>query len=460
MRLSQRSFFCLSRRFYVSYAQQKAPTYKRDKPHLNVGTIGHVDHGKTTLSAAITKVLSRTKKARFIKYEDIDRAAEERARGVTINIAHIEYGQSQFELFAQFYLNCSESEHRHYAHTDCPGHTDFIKNMITGTAQMDSAILVIAADDGVMPQTREHLLLAKQIGLREIVVFVNKIDMVDREDMELVEIEARELLTNFGFDGTNSRIVFGSALRALESDDDKCVLELIDALDALKEPVRLQDGPFLMPITNKHKITGRGSVLVGTIESGVVKKGDTLVVLGPEHSQKTLIADLHVFGKSTTQSMAGEHVGILCKNLYFDPIVRGFWLITPESVVPTNVIKVEFYLLSEADGGRRQGVRSGFQEAVFCTTWNSSGRLFFDSELLMPGEHVSATLVFLHNVLISKKKGSQFTVRESRERTIGYGIVSELYQPVFIDTFKKKTFNFEKMMEKTKPMTEKDQKSK
>ncbi|KAL3123623.1 hypothetical protein niasHT_005651 [Heterodera trifolii] len=440
MRFCQRSVFSLSRRFYASYAQpqQKVQTYKREKPHLNVGTIGHVDHGKTTLSAAITKVLSRQKKARFISYEDIDRGAEERARGVTINIAHIEY----------------ESDHRHYAHTDCPGHIDFIKNMITGTAQMDSAVLVIAADDGVMPQTREHLLLAKQIGLREIIVFVNKTDLVDTDVLELVEIEARELLAAYGFDGENAKIVFGSALRALADDDDKCILELINALDGLEEPVRAENGPFLMPISSKCKIAGRGSVLIGTIESGTVKKGDTLELLGEEYAQKTVIADIHVFGKSTAQSSAGEHVGLLCKNLYYDPISRGFWLTKPGTVTPTNILKVEFFMLSEADGGRRQGIRNGFQETVFCTTWNSCAKLFFDSELVMPGEHATGTLVFLNDVLI--KKGAKFTLRESRHRTVGYGIVSELYKPVFVDSFKKKFFNFEKIMESAEVMTERN----
>ncbi|KAL3086680.1 hypothetical protein niasHT_039268 [Heterodera trifolii] len=456
MRFCQRSVFSLSRRFYASYAQpqQKVQTYKREKPHLNVGTIGHVDHGKTTLSAAITKVLSRQKKARFISYEDIDRGAEERARGVTINIAHIEY----------------ESDHRHYAHTDCPGHIDFIKNMITGTAQMDSAVLVIAADDGVMPQTREHLLLAKQIGLREIIVFVNKTDLVDTDVLELVEIEARELLAAYGFDGENAKIVFGSALRALADDDDKCILELINALDGLEEPVRAENGPFLMPISSKCKIAGRGSVLIGTIESGTVKKGDTLELLGEEYAQKTVIADIHVFGKSTAQATIKllsifpsfssivrvrpvKHVGLLCKNLYYDPISRGFWLTKPGTVTPTNILKVEFFMLSEADGGRRQGIRNGFQETVFCTTWNSCAKLFFDSNWSCRANMPPAHWCFLNDVLI--KKGAKFTLRESRHRTVGYGIVSELYKPVFVDSFKKKFFNFEKIMENERLDTEK-----
>ncbi|CAK5131444.1 unnamed protein product [Meloidogyne enterolobii] len=290
---------------YSSTTAQEKPS----KFHLNVGTIGHVDHGKTTLSSAITKCF----------YDDIDRAPQERARGITINIANLEY-------------------ERHYAHIDCPGHSDYIKNMITGTSQMDAAILVIAATDGVMPQTKEHLMLAKQIGLEEVIVFINKADLVDKDDLELVEMEARELLNDYSFNGETTKVIYGSALQALQGEDHNCIDELLKALDSLKVPNRSEEGSFLMPIANKIKIpNSKDSVLIGTVERGQLKKGEHIEIRGFEHFQKVTAGEIQVFKKTVR---AGEQCGILCRNLIFDGVHKGMWLGAPGTVQTTNIVKV------------------------------------------------------------------------------------------------------------------------
>lgn len=407
-----------SKYFYSIARNVKANAQdKLTKLHLNVGTIGHVDHGKTTLSSAITKYLSKNRMAKFISYDDIDKAPQERARGITINIANLEY----------------ETSERHYAHIDCPGHSDYIKNMITGTSQMDAAILVIAATDGVMPQTKEHLMLAKQIGLEEVIVFINKADLVDKDDLELVEMEARELLTDYSFNGETAKVINGSALMALEGQDHSCIDELLKALDSLKVPNRLEDGPFLMPIANKLKIpNSKDCVLIGTVDRGKLKKGEHIEIRGFEHYQKVTVGEIQVFKKSVNQVKAGEQCGLLCRNLISESVNRGMWLGAPGTVMTTNIVKVKLYMLNEHENGRKQGIRSGLSCITFCSTWDKGCRVFFENELLMPGEFTTAHIIFLREVPI--RKGSNFTLRETRKRVLGHGVVVELYEDQFIDT--------------------------
>ncbi|KAE9550746.1 hypothetical protein FO519_006047 [Halicephalobus sp. NKZ332] len=390
------------------------------KINVNVGTIGHIDHGKTTLTSAITKVLSKKGGAKYVKFDDIDKGKEEKARGITINIAHIGY----------------ESKNRRYAHTDCPGHSDFIKNMICGTSQMDAAILVIAATDGVMAQTKEHLLLAKQIGLKNIVVFINKADLVQKDDLELVELEARELLTEHGFDGDAVPVVCGSALQALDGNETECIEKLVTTLDSLPAPDRLADAPFLMPIASRVAITGRGTVVVGTVAQGSLKKGENVQVIGFGSDIKTVATDIQIFKKSVKEVAAGEHCGILCRGLKPAGVERGMWMGAPGSIQTTNFLRAELYLLSEAENGRRVGIRSGFTDRIFCSTWDEPSRILFEGDLLMPGEHVSTHLLFLNKVPIMKNM--PFTLREgSNKRTIGRGIVTELLKPIDVASFAK-----------------------
>ncbi|KAK6034580.1 putative translation elongation factor Tu [Cooperia oncophora] len=350
-----------------------------NKPNYNVGTIGHIDHGKTTLTAAITHVLSKQGLAKAVKFDEIDKAKEEKKRGITINIAHIGY----------------ESKARRYSHTDCPGHSDFIKNMICGTAQMDAAILVIAATDGVMAQTKEHLILARQIGLKHIIVYINKADLVDGDVLDLVEIEARELLSAQGFDGDNAPVIRGSALNALEGLDTSSVAELISVLDALPEPQRIDDETLVMPVASKTPITGRGTVVVGTIERGVLKKGDKLEIKGNDREVLTTASDIQVFGKSVKEVRAGDHCGILCRGVKPDHVVRGMWLGHVGAIQVTNHVKAEIYLLSEEENNRRVGIRSGFTDKMFCSTWDQVARFDLSQEMIMPGENASATVTLI-----------------------------------------------------------------
>nr|BAF30979.1 mitochondrial elongation factor Tu2 precursor [Ascaris suum] len=389
------------------------------KPNLNVGTIGHIDHGKTTLTAAITRVLSAKGRTKFVRFDEIDKGKEEKKRGITINIAHVGY----------------ESDKRRYAHTDCPGHSDFIKNMICGTAQMDAAILVIAATDGVMAQTREHLLLARQIGLSHIIVFINKADLVDDDVLTLVEIEARELLLEHGFDEKNIAVIKGSALDALERGSAECIDQLLTALDTIPLPKRLQDAPLLMPVASRAAITGRGTVVIGTIEEGSLKKGDKVEIKGAGDAIKAIAADIQVFGKTVKQVEAGEHCGVLCRGVKPDDVHRGMWMGAPGTIKTSNFFRVELYLLSEAEGGRRTGIRSGFTDKVFCSTWDQVGRFQLISDMLMPGEHTSAFMAFEKEM--PAKQSLPFTLREGgkEKKTIARGVIRELLPPLEVHTF-------------------------
>ncbi|OZC06888.1 putative translation elongation factor Tu [Onchocerca flexuosa] len=388
------------------------------KENLNVGTIGHVDHGKTTLTAAITKILSTKGKTKFIKFEEIDKAKEEQRRGITINVAHIGY----------------ESDARRYAHTDCPGHSDFIKNMICGAAQMDVAILVIAATDGVMAQTKEHLLLAKQVGVSSIIVFINKVDLVDNDVVTLVEIEARELLEYHGYTDESIIVVKGSALQALQKNDGRCIEELISALDKIPLPKRLQNEPFLMPIASRVSITGRGTVVVGTVEQGKVKKGDKVEIKGEGQCIHSVVSDIQVFKKSVLEVCAGDHCGILCRGVKANTVKRGMWLGAIDAVVISNFFKVELYLLSEEEGGRCLAVHSGFTEKIFCSTWDQAGRLHLESDMLMPGEHCTANLILVNKMPV--RQSLPFTIREGSKKTIARGIIREVFAPINLDSFK------------------------
>ncbi|VDN06818.1 unnamed protein product [Thelazia callipaeda] len=413
----------------LSVMRSFAVVSKVTKENLNVGTIGHVDHGKTTLTAAITKVLSAKGKTKFVRFDEIDKAKEEQRRGITINIAHVGY----------------ESNLRRYAHTDCPGHSDFIKNMICGTTQMDVAILVIAATDGVMAQTKEHLLLAKQVGVSKVVVFINKADLVDDDVMTLVEIEARELLEEHGYGDDSVVVIKGSALRALHGEDEKCVENLICALDRIPLPKRLQDAPFLMPIASRISITGRGTVIVGTVEQGKVKKGDKVEILGEDQSLRSVVSDIQVFKKSVPEVCAGDHCGILCRGVKANSVWRGMWLGTIDAIVMSNIFKVEIYLLSEKEGGRNLAIHSGFTDKVFCSTWDQAGRLEFESGMLMPGEHCTAYLIFLKKM--PARQSIPFTIRETSKKTIARGIIREILPAVRLESFRDmKTKGFENIV--------------
>ncbi|CAD5206520.1 unnamed protein product [Bursaphelenchus okinawaensis] len=401
------------------------------KGNFNIGTIGHVDHGKTTLTAAITKVLSKKGKTKFVKFDDIDKAAEEKKRGITINIAHIGY----------------ETNSRRYAHTDCPGHRDFIKNMICGTAQMDAAVLVIAATDGVMAQTREHILLAKQIGLKHIVVFINKSDLVEPDDLMLVELEARELLTEHGFDGDSAHVVTGSALLALEGIDTKSVEELLNVLDTLPEPERSENADLLLPIASAVQITGRGTVVVGTIVQGTLKKGDQVQLKGFDNDVTSVVTDIQVFKKSVPQVTAGEHCGVLCRGVKASQTRRGMWLGKPGTIQATNVVKCNIYLLSASEGGKKTAIRPGYTERVFCSTWDVSAKIHFKHDMLMPGEHTEAELFFVNDVPI--KKNMSFTIREGRTKTVARGVVTDCCEPMVIDSAFR-NFNMEEASKKIK----------
>ncbi len=394
-------------------------TFERNKPHLNIGTIGHVDHGKTTLTAAITYVLSSDGLADKMDYDSIDAAPEEKERGITINTAHVEY----------------ETANRHYAHVDCPGHADYVKNMVTGAAQMDGAILVVAATDGPMPQTREHILLARQVGVPQIVVFMNKVDLVDDEEMlELVEMEVRELLDQYEFNGDDASIIKGSALKALEGDDGAtaAIKELMEACDTdIPEPVRLVDKPFLMPIEDVFSITGRGTVATGRIERGVIETGNPVEIVGMmKEGEKPLtstVTGVEMFRKILTRGEAGDNAGILLRGIDKEAIKRGMVICAPGTVKPHKHFKCEVYVLSKDEGGRHTPFFNGYRPQFYFRTTDVTGDVNLPEgvEMVMPGDNVSLEVKLINS--IAMEKGLRFAIREGG-RTVGAGQVTEILE--------------------------------
>ena len=389
--------------------------FNRDKVHVNVGTIGHVDHGKTTLTAAITKYLSQKGLAKFEDYSQIDGAPEEQERGITINTAHVEY----------------ETEHRHYAHVDCPGHADYIKNMITGAAQMDGSILVVAATDGPMPQTREHILLSRQVGVPYIIVFLNKCDMVDDEELiDLVEMEVRELLNEYEFPGDDTPIIRGSALKALEGDPEwqAPIQELLDTMDTyIPDPVRENDKPFLMPVEDVFTITGRGTVATGRVERGMCKLNDPLEIVGIHETQTTVATGLEMFRKMLDFAEAGDNVGVLLRGINRDQIERGQVLAQPGSVTPHKKFKSQVYVLSKDEGGRHTPFFANYRPQFYFRTTDITGviELPEGTEMVMPGDNVEFTVELIHPIAI--ENGTKFSIREGG-RTVGAGNVSEIIE--------------------------------
>ena len=391
--------------------------FQRNKPHVNIGTIGHVDHGKTTLTAAITNTLAEKGFAQKKSYADIDAAPEERERGITINTAHVEY----------------ETDKRHYAHVDCPGHADYVKNMITGAAQMDGAILVVSAADGPMPQTREHILLARQVGVPALVVFMNKVDLVDDPEMlELVEMEVRELLDTYQFDGDNAAVIQGSALRALEGDPTyvQRIKDLMDAVDAqIPEPIRLTDKPFLMPIEDVFSITGRGTVATGRIERGVINVGDSVEIIGMQkEGEKPLVSTVtgvEMFRKILDRGEAGDNAGILLRGIDKEAIRRGMVICAPKSVNPHVEFKCEVYVLSKEEGGRHTPFFKGYRPQFYFRTTDVTGDCTLPDgvEMVMPGDNVTLNVKLLSP--IAMEKGLRFAIREGG-RTVGAGQVTEI----------------------------------
>ena len=391
--------------------------FERKKPHLNIGTIGHVDHGKTTLTAAITKVLEKSGKAKFLAYDQIDKAPEERERGVTINIAHVEY----------------ETDKRHYAHVDCPGHADYVKNMITGAAQMDGAILVVSAADGPMPQTREHILLARQVGVPSIVVFLNKADMVDdKELLELVELEVRELLSKYKFPGDDTPIVIGSALKALEGDTSEmgegAILKLMEAVDSfIQEPVRDVDRPFLMPVEDVFTISGRGTVVTGRVERGIVKVGEEIEIVGFKATQKTVATGVEMFRKLLDEGQAGDNIGVLLRGTKREEVERGQVLAKPGSITPHNRFNAEAYVLTKEEGGRHTPFFNGYRPQFFFRTTDVTGvvKLPEGTEMVMPGDNINVEIELITPVAMDD--GLKFAIREGG-RTVGAGVVTKISQ--------------------------------
>ena len=389
--------------------------FDRSKPHVNIGTIGHVDHGKTTLTAAITKVLSEKGYAQFEDYADIDKAPEERERGITINTAHVEY----------------QTDKRHYAHVDCPGHADYVKNMITGAAQMDGAILVIAATDGPMAQTREHILLARQVGVPRMVVFMNKCDMVDDEELlDLVEMEVRELLSSYGFDGDNTPIIRGSALKALEGDADavKAINDLMDAVDEwIPTPERDVDKPFLMSIEDVFTITGRGTVVTGRVERGQLKLNDEVEIVGLRDTQKTVVTGIEMFRKTLDYAEAGDNAGVLLRGISREDVERGQVLAKPGSVHPHKKFTAQVYVLSKEEGGRHTPFFSNYRPQFYFRTTDVTGVITLPegTEMVMPGDNVEMTVELIAPVAV--ENGTKFSIREGG-RTVGAGNVSEIIE--------------------------------
>jgi len=391
-----------------------ADVFQRTKPHVNVGTIGHVDHGKTTLTAAITFYCATKGMAKARKYDEIDKAPEERARGITINTSHQEY----------------ETANRHYAHVDCPGHADYIKNMITGAAQMDGAILVCSAADGPMPQTREHILLARQVNVPYIVVFLNKMDMADPEIAELSEMEVRDLLTKYGYDGPNTPIIKGSALKALENPTDpeatKCIQDLLDALDTfIPEPVRDLDKPFLMPVEDVFSIKGRGTVATGRIETGVVKINEEVELIGIKETRKVVVTGVEMFKKLLDQGQAGDNVGILLRGIEKEEIERGQVLAKPGSVKPHTDFEAEVYILTKEEGGRHTPFFKGYKPQFYIRTTDVTGNIELPAgvEMVMPGDNIK--FVVSLGFPIALTEGVRFAIREGG-RTVGAGVVTKV----------------------------------
>jgi len=389
--------------------------FERRKPHLNIGTIGHVDHGKTTLTAAITKVLEKQGKAKFIEFDEIDKAPEEKERGITINIAHVEY----------------ETEKRHYAHVDCPGHADYVKNMITGAAQMDGAILVVSAPDGPMPQTREHILLARQVGVPYIVVCLNKVDMMDDEELlDLVELEVRELLTQYGFPGDDVPVVRVSALKALEGEEgsQKGIVELMEAVDSyIPEPVREMDKPFLMAIEDVFSISGRGTVVTGRVERGKIKGGDEVEIVGFEETRKTVATSLEMFRKILDDAIAGDNVGVLLRGIGKEEVERGQVLSAPGSITPHNKFKAEVYVLKKEEGGRHTPFFPGYRPQFYLRTTDVTGSVVLPEgvEMVMPGDNINMDVELIAPVAMEEQV--RFAIREGG-RTVGAGVVTSIIE--------------------------------
>jgi elongation factor Tu len=391
--------------------------FERNKPHVNIGTVGHVDHGKTTLTAAITKVLSLKGGAKFMAYDQIDAAPEEKARGITINTAHVEY----------------ETDKRHYAHVDCPGHADYVKNMITGAAQMDGAILVVSAADGPMPQTREHILLARQVGVPYMVVFMNKVDMVDdAELLDLVELEVRELLSKYKFPGDQIPIIRGSAKLALEGDKSEigelAILKLMEAVDSyIPTPERPIDKPFLMPIEDVFSISGRGTVVTGRVERGIVKVGEEVEIVGFVETRKTVVTGVEMFRKLLDQGQAGDNVGALLRGIEKENVERGQVLAKPGSITPHKKFKCEVYILTKEEGGRHKPFVNNYRPQFYFRTTDVTGTVTLKegSEMIMPGENVQFTVELITPVAMEKEL--RFAIREGG-KTIGAGVVTEVLE--------------------------------
>ena len=392
--------------------------FERKKPHVNIGTIGHIDHGKTTLTAAITKIAGLKGSGKFISYDEIDKAPEEKERGITISTAHVEY----------------ETANRHYAHVDCPGHADYIKNMITGAAQMDGGIIVVAATDGPMPQTREHILLARQVGVPQLVVFLNKCDLVDDEELlELVELEVRELLSTYDFPGDDVPVIRGSALKALECDNPdapeaKCILDLLQACDDfIPEPERDIDKPFLMPIEDVFSISGRGTVVTGRVERGVIKVGEEVEIVGIKPTVKTTCTGVEMFRKLLDQGQAGDNIGALLRGTKRDDVERGQVLAAPKSITPHKKFKAEVYVLSKEEGGRHTPFFSGYRPQFYFRTTDITGIIALPEgvEMVMPGDNSQFIVELI--APIAMESGLRFAIREGG-RTVGSGVVTEIIE--------------------------------
>jgi elongation factor Tu len=391
--------------------------FVRNKPHVNVGTIGHIDHGKTTLTAAITRYLAKSGFAKFVAFDEIDKAPEEKARGITIATAHVEY----------------ETKNRHYAHVDCPGHADYIKNMITGAAQMDGAIVVVAANDGPMPQTREHILLARQVGVPAIVIYMNKVDMVDDPELlDLVEMEVRELLTSYEFPGDEIPVVRGSALKALEGDPgelgEQSIQALMDACDtAIPEPVRDVDKPFLMPVEDVFSIKGRGTVATGRVERGIVKIQEEVEIVGFKETRKTVVTGVEMFRKLLDEGRAGDNIGVLLRGVAKDEIFRGQVLAAPKSITPHKKFKCEVYILKKEEGGRHTPFFSNYRPQFYIRTTDVTGTIELpgDVKMVMPGDNITMTVALIDPVAM--EDGMRFAIREGG-RTVGAGVVASIIE--------------------------------
>ncbi len=391
--------------------------FVRNKPHVNIGTVGHIDHGKTTLTAAITKTLAKAGGADFIAFDEIDKAPEEKERGITIATAHVEY----------------ETANRHYAHVDCPGHADYIKNMITGAAQMDGAIVVVAANDGPMPQTREHILLARQVGVPQIVIFMNKVDMVDDEELlELVEMEVRELLSSYEFDGDNIAVVAGSALKALEGDESEIgegsIIKLMEACDeTIPEPMREVDKPFLMPVEDVFSIKGRGTVATGRVERGIIKVSEEIEIIGFAETRKSVVTGVEMFRKLLDEGRAGDNVGILLRGVAKDEIFRGQVLAQPKSITPHKKFTSEVYVLKKEEGGRHTPFFSNYRPQFYIRTTDVTGTIALpeDVKMVMPGDKVRMTVELIDAVAM--EEGMRFAIREGG-RTVGAGVVDKIIE--------------------------------